>query len=152
MPWSWARSWRQCYNAIWRDERPVEVVVSTFEDWTLPRQPFDAVVVVTAWHWLDSTIRARKAAAALRPGGTLATITTFHVLGGKDPSSRTCRIVISGGIRLLLPRNSYRLPTCAGRHVLRVLVLMSLSVRSGEVAVFGTFATDPHPASGGRRG
>ena len=30
----------------------VEVVVSAFEDWPLPKQPFDALCAFTAWHWL----------------------------------------------------------------------------------------------------
>ncbi len=61
---------------------PVEVVVSTFEDWRLPPEPFDAITAFTAWHWLDPALRTQKAAAALRPGGALGTVTTTHVLGG----------------------------------------------------------------------
>ena len=63
---------------------PVEVVVGPFEEWPLPDEPFDAVVAFTAWHWLDQGSRARKAYDALRPGGTLATVTTEHVLGGTE--------------------------------------------------------------------
>lgn len=59
----------------------VEVVNSAFEDWPPPVQPFDAVVAFTAWHWLDPAVRTAKAAAVLRPGGALATVTTTHVLG-----------------------------------------------------------------------
>ena len=60
----------------------VPVEVSTFEDWPLPARPFDTVVAFTSWHWLDPRVRAAKVAAALRPGGTLATVTTLHVRGG----------------------------------------------------------------------
>ena len=60
----------------------VEVVVSAFEDWPLPAEPFDAVVSFTAWHWFDPALRAVKVAAALAPGGRLATVTTEHMLGG----------------------------------------------------------------------
>ena len=60
----------------------VEVVTSRFEAWPLPEQPFDLVTAFTSWHWLDQSVRGPKAAAALRPGGLLATITTFHILGG----------------------------------------------------------------------
>lgn len=63
---------------------PVDVVVSAFEDWPLPAEPFDAVTAFTAWHWLDPAVRTPKAAAALRPGGALATVTTTHVLGGSE--------------------------------------------------------------------
>jgi len=64
------------------DFRAVRVVVSAFEDWPMPAQPFDAVVSATAFHWLDPAIRVSKSADALRPGGTLATISTHHVAGG----------------------------------------------------------------------
>jgi len=38
----------------------------------------------TAWHWLDPAARTAKAASILRPGGTLATVTTGHVAGGTE--------------------------------------------------------------------
>jgi SAM-dependent methyltransferase len=60
----------------------VAIVVAAFEDWPLPPEPFDAVVSATAFHWLDSSVRVTKSAAALRPGGTLATIATHHIDGG----------------------------------------------------------------------
>jgi SAM-dependent methyltransferase len=60
----------------------VEVVVSSFEDWQLPIDPFDTLACFTSWHWLDPAIRTQKAATALRHGGAFVTITTFHVLGG----------------------------------------------------------------------
>lgn len=63
----------------------VEVVVSSFEDWRLPETSFDVVAAFTAWHWLDPEVRTPKAAAALRPGATLATVTTTHVAGGTEP-------------------------------------------------------------------
>lgn len=62
----------------------VDVVVSAFEDWHLPRRQFDALVAFTAWHWLDPAVRTGKAAAALGPGGVLATVTTVHVAGGSS--------------------------------------------------------------------
>jgi SAM-dependent methyltransferase len=63
----------------------VEVAVAAFESWPLPEQPFDAVVSATAFHWLDPTVRVARAAAALRPQGTLALISTHHVAGGDTP-------------------------------------------------------------------
>jgi SAM-dependent methyltransferase len=63
----------------------VEVIVSAFEDWPLPETPFDLVLSATAFHWLDPGTRMRKSAAALRPGGTLAVVSTHHVLGGTVP-------------------------------------------------------------------
>lgn len=65
-------------------EDAVDVLVGAFEDWQQRPDPFDAVVAFTAWHWLDPRVRTTKAAAALRVGGSLATITTTHVAGGTD--------------------------------------------------------------------
>jgi SAM-dependent methyltransferase len=60
----------------------VEVVTADFETWPLPAEPFDVVLAATSFHWLDPRRRVAKCAAALRPGGTLATIATHHVAGG----------------------------------------------------------------------
>lgn len=60
----------------------VQVVVSAFEDWPLPTEPFDVVFAATAFHWLDPVVRVMKAADALRMGGTLATVSTHHIAGG----------------------------------------------------------------------
>ena len=60
----------------------VAVTVSAFETWSLPPEPFDAVVSATAFHWLDPSVRVTKAADALRPGGVLAIIATHHIDGG----------------------------------------------------------------------
>jgi SAM-dependent methyltransferase len=59
-----------------------EVVVCAFEDWPLPAEPFDAVVCATALHWFDPAAWVAKVSAALRPGGTVATVATHHVAGG----------------------------------------------------------------------
>ncbi|WP_129839033.1 class I SAM-dependent methyltransferase [Streptomyces sp. RFCAC02] len=61
-----------------------EVVTSDFESWPLPREPFDAVVSATAFHWIDPAVRVTKAADALRPGGALAVVRTQHVRGGTE--------------------------------------------------------------------
>ena len=61
---------------------PVEVAVGSFEDHPLPPEPVDAVAAFTAWHWLTAGLRVTRAHAALRPGGSLVTVTTEHVLGG----------------------------------------------------------------------
>ena len=60
----------------------VAVTVGAFETWSLPPEPFDAVVSATAFHWLDPSVRVIRAADALRPSGVLATIATHHVVGG----------------------------------------------------------------------
>jgi SAM-dependent methyltransferase len=58
------------------------VEVSSFEDWRLPRETFDAVISASAFHWLDPGIRFSKSAEALRPGGSLAILHVHHVQGG----------------------------------------------------------------------
>lgn len=60
----------------------VRVHTADFETWPLPADPFDVVFCATAFHWIDPAVRLVKAAAALRPGGALATVLTEHVAGG----------------------------------------------------------------------
>ena len=60
----------------------VAVAIAAFESWPLPPEPYDAVVLATAFHWLDPSVRVAKAADALRAGGVLATIATHHIDGG----------------------------------------------------------------------
>ncbi|MEV1021898.1 methyltransferase domain-containing protein [Streptomyces sp. NPDC050264] len=62
-----------------------EVVVAEFETWPLPPLPFDLVLAATSWHWIAPRVRVAKAAAALRPGGSLATVSTHHIKGGTEP-------------------------------------------------------------------
>jgi SAM-dependent methyltransferase len=62
----------------------VEVVTASFEDWPLPAERFDLVLAATAFHWIDPSVRVDKVADALRPGGSLATVTTHHVAGGDE--------------------------------------------------------------------
>lgn len=58
----------------------VEVVQSSFETW-IPDEDgqFDLVLAATAWHWIDPTLRYRKAWDALRAGGCLAFWSATHV-------------------------------------------------------------------------
>jgi SAM-dependent methyltransferase len=62
----------------------VEVVTAAFESWPLPREPFDVVLAATSFHWIDPAVRLVKSAAALRPGGALAVVSTHHVAGGDE--------------------------------------------------------------------
>ncbi|GHH65389.1 methyltransferase type 11 [Kitasatospora indigofera] len=61
-----------------------EVVVSAFEEWPLPPEPFDLVLAATSFHWIDPAVRTAKAADALRPAGVLAVVSTHHVKGGSE--------------------------------------------------------------------
>jgi SAM-dependent methyltransferase len=71
-----------------------EVVVADFDEWVPPSDPFDLVVVATAFHWLDPTTRVQRCAGALRPGGVLAIVEThWGVSCGDDRfslKSQTC--------------------------------------------------------------
>jgi SAM-dependent methyltransferase len=58
--------------------RGVNVVVSPFETWSPPPDPFDVVASAQAWHWVDQDIGPRKAAEALRPGGRLALLSNGY--------------------------------------------------------------------------
>ncbi|MFD4639562.1 class I SAM-dependent methyltransferase [Lentzea sp. NPDC058436] len=72
--------------AVARGHAPAaQVVVADFDVWPLPAEPFDLVVSATAFHWLDPATRMARCAAALRPGGVLAVISTHHVAGGTGP-------------------------------------------------------------------
>lgn len=52
--------------------RGIEVTVSTFEQWSPPRNNFDLVAAGTAWHWVNPEVGYDKAASVLRAGGKLA--------------------------------------------------------------------------------
>lgn len=67
------------------DHPNATVHVADFETWPLPAEPFDLVFSATAFHWIDPAVRLAKSAAALRPGGALATVLTDHVRGGTVP-------------------------------------------------------------------
>ena len=58
------------------------VEASSFEDWPLPHQKFDAVVAASAFHWLDPNTRFTKVARALSQGGFLTILHVHHVRGG----------------------------------------------------------------------
>jgi SAM-dependent methyltransferase len=60
----------------------VAVQVGAFEAWPLPEEPFDLVICVSAFHWLDHNVALPKIARALGPGGSLAYTTGGHVEGG----------------------------------------------------------------------
>lgn len=57
------------------------VDVDRFDDWP-PRDTYDVVFSATAYHWVDAAVRWRRAATALRPGGTVALATNRTVAGG----------------------------------------------------------------------
>jgi SAM-dependent methyltransferase len=63
-----------------------EVHVSPFETWESESRSFDLVYAATAWHWVDPTVRYRKAHELLRPAGHLAFWSAAHAFpDGFDP-------------------------------------------------------------------
>lgn len=60
----------------------VDVQLGPFEEWPLPEEPFDLVLCVSAFHWLDHAVALPKIAATLRSGAALAYTTGGHVEGG----------------------------------------------------------------------
>lgn len=55
--------------ALWR---------GTFEDWPLEAEAFDLFISATAFHWVPREIGYPKAAAILKPGGSLAIFNNEH--------------------------------------------------------------------------
>jgi SAM-dependent methyltransferase len=63
-----------------------EVVVDDFETWEPPAEPFDAVVSMSAFHWIDPDVGFAKAHELLRKDGWLALGGNVHVWPeGGDP-------------------------------------------------------------------
>lgn len=58
----------------------VEVINADFESWQPEHAEFDAVVAVSAFHWIAPDLRYGKAAELLRERGKLAVVSTAHVL------------------------------------------------------------------------
>ncbi len=67
-----------------RHDADVAVHTAAFEDWPLPAAAFDLVMGAASLHWVHPAVRWRKTAAALAPGGSVATFDTWHVAGGDD--------------------------------------------------------------------
>jgi SAM-dependent methyltransferase len=61
--------------------------LSRFEDVSLPSGQFDAVFSGSAFHWVDPSVGWAKAAALLRPGGTLALLQPVGVLDEGDSTA-----------------------------------------------------------------
>jgi SAM-dependent methyltransferase len=63
----------------------VRVEVARFEVWDPRDRMFDLVVSGQAWHWVDPSIGAQRAASVLKPGGRLA---IFWNRGGHDAATQ----------------------------------------------------------------
>jgi SAM-dependent methyltransferase len=58
----------------------VPVEVAEFESWDAMGRRFELVTCADAWHWIDPVRGSEKAAALLRPGGTLALFWNYYLL------------------------------------------------------------------------
>lgn len=66
----------------------VRVEVAAFEDWPLPSDvSFDLVFAASAWHWIDPNIGYRKAAEAVKEGGSLALLWSSQRRAGGTSST-----------------------------------------------------------------
>lgn len=71
-----------------------EVVVADFDTWETDDTGFDMVFSATAFHWLDPATKFERTADLLRPGGILATATTYQIAGGTErffADAQACR-------------------------------------------------------------
>jgi SAM-dependent methyltransferase len=64
----------------------VRVEVARFEVWDPRDRMFDLVVCGQAWHWVDPSTGAQRAASVLKPGGRLA---IFWNRGGHDAATQS---------------------------------------------------------------
>ena len=64
-------------------EHSLDVEVASFEEWDAQGRMFDLVISGQAWHWVDPTIGAAKAATVLRPDGRLALFWNYIHLDGE---------------------------------------------------------------------
>jgi SAM-dependent methyltransferase len=62
----------------------LEVINSSFEEAAVAPRSHDAVVIATAFEWIDPAVRVRKSHEALRPGGVLAVIGTNQIASDAD--------------------------------------------------------------------
>jgi len=65
--------------------RGIQVEVAMFEAWDPAHRMFDLVVSGQAWHWVDPSLGAQRAASVLVPGGRLA---IFWNRGGHDAATQ----------------------------------------------------------------
>ena len=49
----------------------VKILNTSFEEWELEKERFEAVLAATSWHWIDPAIAYSKSVAALKPNGHL---------------------------------------------------------------------------------
>jgi transposase len=127
------------------DFADVEVIVSDFESWPLPAQPF-AIVSATAFHWIDPTVRVHKSAAALHGGVFWPSSAPNISPPATRDSSKRHRTAMNAGTQ---PR--HRVFACRlqlkFRLIRRSLTPPASSSRRTHAAMSGRRATPPKPTA-----
>ncbi|HEX4809228.1 MAG TPA: methyltransferase domain-containing protein [Bryobacteraceae bacterium] len=78
-------------------DEALTVLISTFEEATLPETSFDLGLSATAFHWLDEDLALKKVAKLLRPGGWWAMVwNTFGDQHRPDPFHEATKILLNG--------------------------------------------------------
>jgi SAM-dependent methyltransferase len=110
--------------------------LNRFEDVSLPVGAFDAVLSGSAFHWVDPSVGWAKAAALLRPGGTLALL---QPLGVRDQGDGTAVEELQEALERLAP------DVAADYPVPRALEEIPLGVEARRDNVSEVWAWLAHP-------
>jgi ubiquinone/menaquinone biosynthesis C-methylase UbiE len=118
------------------DSDLVRFHLGRFEDVSLPLELFDAVFSGSAFHWVDPSLGWGKAAALLRPGGTLALL---QPVGVRDDADGTAVEELHEAFARLAPE-------IAGEHpALRDLATIRAGVEARRENVSEVWAWLAHP-------
>jgi SAM-dependent methyltransferase len=118
------------------DSDLVHFHLGRFEDVSLPLQTFDAVFSGSAFHWVDPSVGWAKAAALLRPGGTLALLQPVAV---RDEADGTAVEELHDAFTRLAPEIAGGLPA------LRDLATIQAGVEARRENVSEVWAWLAHP-------
>ncbi|MDQ2749342.1 MAG: class I SAM-dependent methyltransferase [Actinomycetota bacterium] len=87
----------------------IDVEVASFEKWLAHDRHFDLITCAQAWHWVDPAVAIPKAAALLRPAGTLALFWNYDQIQEPEQTAiddvyreyapELLRSVVNGGSR-----------------------------------------------------
>ena len=118
------------------DSDLVRFHLSRFEDVSLPVERFDGVFSGSAFHWVDPSLGWAKAAALLRPGGTLALLQPVSV---RDEADGTAVDELHEAFARLAPEIAGELPP------LRDLATIRAGVEARRENVSEVWAWLAHP-------
>ena len=118
------------------DSELVRFHLGRFEDVSLPMGLFDAVFSGSAFHWVDPSVGWAKAAALLRPGGTLALL---QPIGMRDEADGTAVEELHEAFARLAPE------IAAERPALRDLATIRAGVEARRANVSEVWSWLAHP-------